>query len=148
VARHRQRLDLAQRERARALDVVLLVEVAKRALCLPGLGAQARRRGLRAPERGVGEGQTAQQVVPVAVRAQQARQRPAGLLEDRRERVELLREDRRVDDEALARGRRRAGRLADVGQRAMDDRAGRLPDRAADDDDVSVDADGLQRDPS
>jgi hypothetical protein len=126
---HRQRLHVAQRQRPRALDVVLLVELPQRALGVAGLGSQSRHRRLRRAEGGLGERQAAQDVVPVAVRAQQARQRPAGLREDRRQRVELVLKDRRVDDEALP--------------FVAQDRARGLPHLAAHDDDVRVQADGL-----
>ena len=64
---------------------------------------QARRGRLGHPERGAGEGEAAEHVVPVAVGGQQAADREAGLLEHRGQRLELVGEERRVDDERLAR---------------------------------------------
>ena len=71
VPGHRQRLDLAERQRPLALDVVLVVERAQLALGRPGLGGQPRGGRLRAAERRAGEREAAEQVVPVAVRDEQ-----------------------------------------------------------------------------
>ena len=66
----------------------------------PARRAAARGR-LGDAQRGVGERDAGQHVVPVAVRAQQAAQRPPRLAQDRRQRVKLVLEDRRVDHERL-----------------------------------------------
>ena len=125
---HRQRLDLAERERRRPLDVVALVEVAQFALGRRRLGAQTRGRRLRHAERGAGKRQPPEQVVPVAVGGQQPAEAEPGLVEQDRQRVELVGIDGRVDHERLT-------------ARAHDG-AGRLPDPAGQDEDVGVEADG------
>ena len=129
AARHRQLLDAAQAQRRATLHVVLLVEAAQLALGLPGGAAQALGRALRQAERGLGKHRSGEQMVPVAVGGQQPGHGKAGLLEDRREGLELIRVDRRVDDEALL-----AGAHGD---------AGGLPDPADEDEDVLVEGDPL-----
>ena len=81
----------------------LLVERAQLALGLARSARQALGGALRAAQRDAGEGEPPEQVIPVAVRREQpARRGEAGLLEQRRQRVELVGEHRRVDHEALA----------------------------------------------
>ena len=130
AAGDRQRLNLAEPERPAALDVVLVVEVAQRALGRPRLGTQALERRLRDSERRLREGQAPEQVVPVAVRGQQADDPEAGLPGDLGQRLELAREDRRVDAERLA--------------AAADERARRPPRRRRGDEDVLVERDEPQ----
>ncbi len=101
-ARHRQRLQRAERERRGALDHQFFVELAQPSLGLPRPGFQARDGALRAPQRQPRERQAPEQVVPVAVGGEQpARLREAGLAQQPRQRVELFREHRRVDHEHL-----------------------------------------------
>ena len=115
-ARHRQPLRARQRERARALDVEALVEVAQLALGGAGRVHEAPRGGVGAAERRVGEGVAAEQVIPVGVRGQQPDDVEAGLLGERRQQLELVRQDRRVDAERLVAGaNQRAGGLEDPG---------------------------------
>jgi hypothetical protein len=123
-ARHGQRLDVAERQRPRALDVVLLVELAQLAGGHARLGPQPGRRGLRDAERDVGEHEAREQVVEVRVGGEQAGQAPAHLREELADAVELLLVDRRVDDERLV--------------PRVQERAGRLPLDARGDDDVPV----------
>ena len=76
------------RRRARAgagVHVVPLVEVAQRALGLPGLGAQPSAVDLSDASDAARERDAAEQVVPVAVRREQAARREPGLLEQRRQ---------------------------------------------------------------
>ena len=102
MAGHRQRLDLAERQRRRALDVVLLVEGAQ--LALRRRRARPVRRAAVVSahaERRAGEREAPEQVVPVGVRGEQPADREAGLLEHGRAGPRARRGDRRVDDEAL-----------------------------------------------
>ena len=101
--RHWQRLHRAERQRARALDHQLFIEVAQLPLGFAGRCLQSLRGALGASQRQLGERQAPEQVIPVAVRGQQ----PAGggelrLLKQRRQRVELVGQDRRIDHERLA----------------------------------------------
>ena len=114
-------------------DVRLLVELTELALGGARLGCEPLRGRFAAAERRSGECFAPEQVVPVAVRAEQPGGLPARLGEHHRQRVELLGQDRRVDDEALG---------GTVRVAAVDDRTRRLPEGATDDDDVGVDADG------
>ena len=134
LARHRQPLGARQGERPRALDVVLLVELAHRALGGPGLVDQPAGRRLGAAERRLGEGVAAEQVVPVGVRGEQADHGEAGLLGERRQDLELVGQDRRVDAERLAAG--------------ANEGAGGLVEPGGGDDDVSVEPDGPHAAPS
>ena len=127
-----QRLDLAEAQRRRALDVVLLVELAQLALGGARLAGQAGGGRLRDAERSSGEGEPAEDVVPVAVGCEQAAGGEAGLLQDGRQDLELVRVDGRVDDEALVAG--------------ADRRARRLVDARGDDEDVRMERDDAQRD--
>ena len=131
VAGDRQRLHLAERQRALARQVVLLVERAQIALRRAGLGRQSGGRRLGHPDCGLRERQAAEQVVPVGVRRQQAGHGKARLLGQRRHGLELRRQHGRVDRERLV--------------PAPHEGAGRLPDLAGHDDDVGVDADRAHR---
>jgi hypothetical protein len=126
-AGHRQRLPRAERERRRPHDIVLGVCVAQLALGGAGLGTQALAGRLADAEGQAREREAAEQVVPVGVGRQQPARLEAGLAQQRRQQLELVREVRRVDDE----------RLVPDAQRGR----GRLPEPARDDDDVAVDAD-------
>ena len=89
---------------------------AARRWAAPGLAAQPLGGRLGTAQRRPGEGQPAEQVVPVAVGGQQPGDGKLGLLEHARAAPELLGVDRRVDHEALVAGAHRgAGRLPDVG---------------------------------
>ncbi len=90
VARHRQRLHRPERQRRGTGEVVALVEVAQLALGLAGVSAQPRGRGLGDTERRVREGEAAEQVIPVAVGGEQPAGAEAGLLEQRRQQLELV----------------------------------------------------------
>ncbi len=96
-ARNRQSLHAAEAQRAPAVDVVLVVELPQASLGVAGLGGQPGGGRLRAPQRRVGEGQAAEQVVPVAVRAQQPGHRKPGLLQHIGERAQLLGVHHRID---------------------------------------------------
>ena len=102
VPGHRQRLDLAERQRPLALDVVLGVERAQLARRVAGLAGQPRRGRLRAAERRVRERQAAEQVVPVAVRGEQAAERGSPPARARAGSTSSSSgQHRRVDDERL-----------------------------------------------
>jgi hypothetical protein len=101
AAGHGKRLDVAEAQRPRPLDVVVGVEIAQPARRVAHLGLQPRRGGLADPERRLGERQAAEHVVEVAVGREQAGQAPAHLRQELADPVELLLEDRRVDDERL-----------------------------------------------
>ena len=89
-----QALDLPESERTRPAHVMGLVEGPQLALGGTGLGREAVGRRLGAADRGVREGQAAQQVIPVAVGDEQTREREAGLLEQRWQHLELVGVDR------------------------------------------------------
>jgi hypothetical protein len=90
-ARHRQRLDGAQAQRRGAGHVVLVVDIAQRALGRAGLGAQPDGGLLAHAQRQLREGEPAQDVVEVGV----GREQPVGLepclAEERGQRLELVR---------------------------------------------------------
>ena len=90
--------------------------------------AQANRRALPHAEREGGERGSPEQVVVVGVRREQRADLEARLMEQRGQRVELVREVRRVDQHRLVAG--------------TDRRAGGLPHPAGHDDGVRMDADG------
>src|SRR5271155_5315655 len=97
-----QRLDRAERERTGPLDQQVLVKRAQLALSFARRCPQALRRALCTAERDAGEGEPAEQMVPVAVRGKQpAGTREPGLLEQRRKRLELVGKNGRVDHEGL-----------------------------------------------
>ncbi len=137
ASRDRQRLHRSEGQRAGTRHVVLVVEVAQGPSRRPRLRRQPGRGRLGAPQRRVGEGQPAEQVIPVAVRGEQAAEGEPRLLHQRRQDLQLVGIDRRVDDERLRR----------AGVRSPDDRARRLPDPASDDDDVAMQRDGAHRPP-
>jgi hypothetical protein len=122
-------LDLTERQRRLALDVVLVVEGAQLALGRPGLGGQPGCGRLRAAEGRTGEREAAEEVVPVAVGDQEALRDELRLLHERRQQLELVRVHGRVDDERLTTAAHRGAR--------------RLPHLARRDEDV-----GVQRDRS
>ncbi len=153
AARHGQRLERSERQRAPALDVELFVEAAQLALDGAGTGGQSRGGALGHTQGNGGERQAAQQVVPVAVRGQQAAGRwKAGLLEQGRQRVELIWQDRRVDHERLGvqtsaltltrRPRRRRYGGFILIDTATDDHAVRLQQCARDHEHVRMQRDG------
>ena len=103
-----QRLHRAERQRARASQVQPFVEVAQLALGRAGLGREPGGAAGGASERGLGEGEWTEQVVPVGVRGEQAaRCLESGLRHQLGQQLELVGEDRGVDQEGL--GARRPG---------------------------------------
>ena len=66
-ARHRQRLNLPERERRWPFNVVLLVERTQLPRSRTGFGRKAGRTGLSAAKRKGRKGEPAEQVIPVSV---------------------------------------------------------------------------------
>ena len=112
AARHRQSLDLAERQRPRPGQVELGVVVAQLALGLPGLAPQPLDRGLPEPQGQARKGEPPEQMVEVRVRREQAVGLEARAGEQPGEGVELVREIGRVDQHGLpARAQRHSVRL-------------------------------------
>src|SRR5579875_3833938 len=99
--RHRERLHARKRKGPLALDVVALVEPAQLARGRARRGGQPPRGLLARAERGLREGEPAEQMVPVAMGDEEPGDREGRPLQDVGQRFKLVRVDRRVDQEAL-----------------------------------------------
>ena len=143
AARDGQRLDRPEREWTVALDQQVFVEGAKLALSFAWRGPKALGGALGTAERDAGEGEPPEHVVPVAVRGKQsAGSGKPGLLDERRQGVQLVGKHGRVDHEGLC---ARLAVLDLLPHSAANDHAVDLQNSTGDDEYVCVQGEGPHR---